>query len=316
MDEARYREAEAALFADAGIEPAERRIDLAAVGTTVRVLETGDGPPAVFFTGGPMAAATWAYVVAHAEGVRCLLVERPGTGLSAPLTAPPDVERFPGYLTELTRDVLDGLGLDRAALVGSSLGGAIALRSAAALPDRVDKVVLVGCPAFVPGWSQPRFFTLLRTPILGRLLLGAPVTRSSVRMGLRQMGHGRSLAAGRIPGPMLDWELAWQRDTDTMRNDAAMIVGLGSWRRGFDDRLDLDAADLARVEASCVLLLGTEDPVGAEPVGRRLGSLVPDLAVEMIEGAGHLPWLDDPVRIADRTAAFVLDPRSPTLRSR
>ena len=305
----RYREAEVALFADAGIQPTEQWVELASIGTAVRVLEVGEGPPAVFFTGGPMAAGTWSYLAAHmrAEGIRCLLVERPGTGLSGPLPALPDVERFPGYLTDLTCDVLDGLGLEQAALVGSSLGGCIVLRSAVAFPERVDKVVLVGCPAFVPGWSQPRFFTLLRTPILGRLMLSAPATPSSVRMGLRQMGHARSLAAGLIPEPMLAWERAWQRDTDTMRNDAAMIVRLGTWLGGFDDRLDLESDDLAAVKAPCLILTGTADPVGAGPVGRRLASLLPDASLEVIAGAGHLPWLDDPTRLARRTAAFILD---------
>ncbi len=304
----RYHEAEAALFADAGVEPAEHWVGLASTGTTVRVLEVGDGPPAVFFTGGPMAAATWSYVVASmsAEGVRCLLVERPGTGLSEPLPSVRDVGAFPRYLTELTRDVLDGLGLEHAALVGSSLGGSVALRSAAAFPDRVDEVVLVGCPAFVPGWCEPRFFNLLRTPILGRLLLSAPVTGASVRLGLRQMGHSRSLAAGNITGPMLAWERAWQRDTDTMRNDAAMIGRLGTRRGGFDDSLELDADDLAAVKAPCLILSGTEDPVGAGPVAHRLASLLPHAHVEMVDGAGHLPWLDDPARIARRAAAFVL----------
>jgi pimeloyl-ACP methyl ester carboxylesterase len=307
MREERYREAEAALFADAGIDPTERWVELASIGSAVRVLEVGDGPAAVFFTGGPMAAATWSYVAARTTGIRWLLVERPGTGLSAPLRALPDVERFPGYLTDLARDVLDGLDLDSAALVGSSLGGSIALRAAAAFPDRVDKVVLVGCPAFVPGWRQPQFFTLLRTPILGRLVVAAPATRASVRMGLRQMGHAGSLAAGRIPDAMLDWERAWQRDTATLRNDAEMIVRLGSRRGGFDRRLDLGPAELAGAKAPCLVLIGTEDPVGGEPVARHLQSLLPDAAVEVIDGAGHLPWLDDPVRIASRTEAFVLD---------
>jgi pimeloyl-ACP methyl ester carboxylesterase len=307
MREARYRQAEAALFAAAGIAPIERWIGLGSTGTRARVLQVGEGPPAVFFTGGPMAAGTWSYLASGiaARGVRCLLVERPGTGLSEPLTSPLDVDTFPRYLAALAADVLDALELERSALVGSSLGGAIALRAAGATPDRVDRIVLLGCPAFVPGWTQPRFFTLLRTPVLGRALMSAPPTRASVRMGLRQMGHGASLAADRIPEPMLAWEQAWQRDTHTMRNDGRMIARLGSWRSGFDDRLDLDPADLAAVRAPCLILDGTEDPVGAEPVARRLASLLPDADVEMVEGAGHLPWLDEPELLAERTATFL-----------
>jgi pimeloyl-ACP methyl ester carboxylesterase len=189
------------------------------------------------------------------------------------------------------------------------------LRAAAVMPDRVERVVLAGCPAFVPPWKQPRFFTLLRTPLLGRLLLAAPVTRASVRMALRQLGHARSLRAGRIPPVMLAWERAWQRDTETLRNDAAMIVELETRRDGFDTRLDVDADALRAVRSPCLVLVGTDDPIGAEPVARTLASSVPSATVEVFEGFGHLPWLDDPAVIAERVVAFVHGSQAETSRS-
>jgi pimeloyl-ACP methyl ester carboxylesterase len=195
--------------------------------------------------------------------------------------------------------------VERASVVGSSFGGYSALRSAAALPDRIDRVVLAGFPAFVPRWRAPSFFTLLRTPLLGRLLLAAPATRSSAHLSLKQLGHRRSLAAGRIPGPMVDWTVAWQRHTGTMRNEAAMIIGLGSWRGGFDGRLDLTARDIAEVRAPCLIVAGSGDPVGAVPESRHLESLLPDAAVEVVDGGGHLPWLDDPGRVARLVTSWV-----------
>ena len=60
IDERRYRDAEQALFARAGITPEEHRVELPRLGTTVRVLEHGAGDPAVFLPGGPNAASTFA----------------------------------------------------------------------------------------------------------------------------------------------------------------------------------------------------------------------------------------------------------------
>lgn len=305
VNEQRYRRVEEALFADAGVEPAERWIDLATVGTRARVLEVGEGPGVLFLHGGPIAAATWAYVAAQLREVRCVLLDRPGTGLSPAPAAVPGVDELPGYVGQLTRDVLDALALPSATLVGSSLGGYSALRSAAAFPDRVDRIVLAGYPAFTPGWRQPAFFTLLRTPLLGRALLAAPVTRASARMSLGRLGHKRSLTTGRIPDPMIDWTRAWQRDTETMRNDARMIVGLGSWRGGFSPRLDLTGEDLAAIQTPVLLLAGSDDPVGGEPESRRLVSDLPDAAVEVLAGAGHLPWLDDPTWFATHLSNWV-----------
>ena len=174
MNEQRYRRVEEALFADAGVDPAERWIDLATIGTTARVLEVGEGPPVLFLHGGPIAAATWAYVAARLREVRCLLLDRPGTGLSPAPAAVPGVDELPRYVEQLTRDVLDALDLERLPrrlLVGRVLGAAVRRR----VPDRVDRVVLAGYPAFTPGWRQPAIFTLLRTPLLGRAVSPPPL---------------------------------------------------------------------------------------------------------------------------------------------
>jgi pimeloyl-ACP methyl ester carboxylesterase len=303
MNEGKYRAAEEKLFADAGVSPSEHWIE--AAGAKARVLEVGSGTPLLFLTGGPAAAGQWAYLAAAAAGIRCLLLDRPGTGLSEPPASVPDAAALPAYVERLTADALDGLGLGRASLAGSSFGGYSALRSAAALPNRVERVVLLGCPAFVPGWTAPAFFKILRTPVVGALLLAAPATKSTTRASLKQMGHRQGLAENRLPNALIDWTRAWQRYTDTMRNDAAMINACGTRRHGFDTGLDLDAADLASVRAPVLIIGGTDDPVGGEDVVRNLAALLPDAAVEMLDGAGHLPWLDYPERIGESITSFL-----------
>jgi pimeloyl-ACP methyl ester carboxylesterase len=118
------------------------------------------------------------------------------------------------------------------------------------------------------------------------------------------MGHARSLDAGRIPAPMLDWVRAWLRDTDTMRNEAAMIVACGT-RAGFDPRLEQDAHALGAVDVPCRVLIGTDDVVGGEPVARELVAALPRADVDVMPGAGHLPWLDDPALAARSIGRFV-----------
>ena len=307
MDERRYRAAEERLFEDAGIAPTQHRLRLPTVGTTARVLDVGEGRPVVFLHGGPDAGATWSYLAAHARGLRCLLVDRLGCGLSERPPYVPDAARLPGYLVQVTVDVLDALGLERATLVGCSLGGSQALRTAAAHPDRVSGVVLAGCPPFVPGWTQPGFFGLLRTPVVGRLVLASPVTRKTPSRYLTGMGHARSLQADRIPAPMLEWVRAWLRDTDTMRNEAAMIVACGNRRDGFDPSLEQDEHVLGAIDVPCRVVIGTDDVVGGEPVARALAAALPRCDVEVMPGAGHLPWLDDPALVARSIAAFVAD---------
>jgi pimeloyl-ACP methyl ester carboxylesterase len=304
MDETAYREVEDHLFDEAELEIDEVMVPLARLGVRARVMVAGEGDPVLFLSGGPDAGATWAHAVAQMSGVRAFLLDRPGTGLSEPPRRLPRVDTLASYMADLTADVLDGLGVDRATLVGCSFGGAAALRSAAALPDRVSGVYLAGCPAFVPGWSAPGFFTVLRTPLIGRLVLQLPTARWNTLISLRLLGHQKSLAAGHVPAPLIDWVHAWQRHTDTMKNDAAMIRANGTWLGGFDPSLDLDEETLSRVMAPCHVVVGTDDPVGAADVGGRLASALPDATVEVWEDAGHLPWYDDPARFATSFEAF------------
>lgn len=304
----RYLDVEQRLFDEAGIAPTVSMLDLSRVGSPARVLDIGEGRPIVFFHGGPNAAATWAYLASALadQGMRCLLVDRPGCGLSPAPPVVPDAAALPRYLEDLSVDVLDALGLDRASLIGSSLGGYQALRASLAHGERIESVVLAGCPPFLSGWNQISFFRLLRTPLLWRLMLAAPVTDASVRMGLRQMGETKPLKDQSIPAPMLDWVAAWQRDTATMRNDASMIRACGTFLGGFDPSLDLTSDELADVGAPCLALVGADDPIGSpEFVAARM----PDATVIELAGVGHLPWLAEPVRVADEIGAFVTTAR-------
>ena len=285
--------------------PESGGIRLRRLGVEARVLEVGAGEPTLFLHGGPNAAATWSYMAASTSGLRCLLLDRPGTGLSDPLPVIPDATTLGRTQQDLTLDVLDALDIDRAHLVASSLGGFAALRSAASHPERIRRMVLLGCPAFVPGWTQPAFFKILRTPVLGRAVLGLPPSRASVRLSLRQLGHQKSLRARTIPQPILDWVGAWQGATDTMRNDAAMIVRCGSWRQGFDPSLDLVDDDLQRIHAPTLVVAGTDDPVGGEAVCGDLARRLAHGEMAVMSDAGHLPWLDDPRRAAQLTSAFL-----------
>jgi 2-hydroxy-6-oxonona-2,4-dienedioate hydrolase len=306
MDATRYREAEGRLWTAAGARPTERTLRLPTLGVEVRLQAVGDGDPVLFLHGGPNAGSTWAAVAAELGGFRRLLLDRPGTGLSDPLRIGPD--NLAAVADVLVADVLDALELPDAHVVASSFGGFLALRSAAATPQRFGRMVQMACPAGAPGMRMPAFMKALVTPGLGRLIDLFPPTERAGRMILRQIGHGPSLDAGRIPQEFLDWYLAMQRHTDTMANESRMIRSLASRRAGWHPALTLPDELLARVTTPTFFLWGADDPFGGEEVASRLVAAMPDAHLELVPAAGHLPWLDDPERAARRVAAFLRHP--------
>lgn len=299
-DTTAYRDAEAAFWATIGRQPnAEHHVRLPTTGTTVRVQEVGEGPPVVLLHGAPNSGSTWLPLVEHLAGLRCLLVDRPGTGLSAPYTI--TASNLPRIGARFVPEILDGLGIDRAHVVGSSFGGHLALRSAAAHPGRFVRMVQMSAPALVPGDQIPPFIRLMARPTIRRIMHALPPNERGARAMLRQIGHGASLETGRIPQAFFDWYLALQRHTDTMRNDGEIIGNaIPQW-----NAIRLTDELLAGIAVPTLCWWGADDSFGGEDVASHLVEVMPDAQLTMVPDVGHLPWLDDPAGAAAATAAFL-----------
>jgi pimeloyl-ACP methyl ester carboxylesterase len=114
-------------------------------GIKTNYLEAGDGPPVVLIHGsgpGVTSYANWRLVIPElAKDFHVVAPDMVGFGFSE---RPPGVEYGLTTWADQTVALMDTLGLEKVSLIGNSFGGAIALRIAATLPDRVDKLVLMG----------------------------------------------------------------------------------------------------------------------------------------------------------------------------
>ena len=292
MNELAYRAAERRLWRSIGAQPTERIIHLDRIGVDVRLQEVGSGPPVLFIHGIATSGVSWAALAARATGFRCLILDRPGTGLSQPLTRAIDPATLAELSDVLVADVLDALELRSAHIVASSLGGYIALRSAAATPERVERMVQFSWPVGAPTRSVPVLLRALSLPGFRRLFERLPRTDRSIRMFFERMGHGQKLIDGRITQLDLDCFLALMLHTDTMRNELAPVQAVMSPLRGLA-RLHLDDDVLSRVVCPTLFVWGARDPFGGEAVARALIDRLPEAELDLMTEAGHSPWLDD-----------------------
>ena len=182
MNEPAYRAAERRLWQSIGAQPTERRIHLDRIGVDVRIQEVGSGPPVLFIHGVATSGVSWAGLAARAHGFRCLVLDRPGTGLSEPVGRPVDPVILAEMADVLVADVLDALDIPSAHLVASSFGGYMALRSAAATPERVDRMVQFSWPVGAPTPTLPLFLRAMGMPGFRRVVEALPRTKRSVRM--------------------------------------------------------------------------------------------------------------------------------------
>jgi pimeloyl-ACP methyl ester carboxylesterase len=113
----------------------------------VPVRVTGDGPAVLAVHGALVDGRLWDETARHlAPHARVVVPDLP---LGAHRRGVPDRSRLtPTEAAGAVIDVLDGLGLDSAVLLGNDTGGALAQLAAAAEPARVAGLVLAGCDAF------------------------------------------------------------------------------------------------------------------------------------------------------------------------
>jgi len=110
----------------------------------VSTLTTGAGPDVLLLHGlGGTKASLYETAVALARDHRVHAIDLPGFGSSSkPLTAPYDAR----WYSSVVLDVMDGLGIERAHLVGNSMGGRIAIEAGLRAPERVTGLGLL-CPS-------------------------------------------------------------------------------------------------------------------------------------------------------------------------
>ena len=231
----------------------------------VHVHRGGDAP-ILWMHGVPTSGEDWAPFLRRAGGVA---PDLPGFGRSS--------KRGDGDFTldgyaRFTGALVDALGLERVSLVVHDWGGA-ALAWAAAHPERVEKLVVLNAVPLLPGYRWHRMARLWRTRVIGELAVGA-TTGFALRRAL-PAGVGEVAARG--------------FDQGTQR----AILRL--YRSAPPERLAAAGRDLGRLAGVPSLVVwGARDPYIQTSFAHRYADALGGAEVDVREGAGHWPWIDDP----------------------
>jgi 2-hydroxy-6-oxonona-2,4-dienedioate hydrolase/4,5:9,10-diseco-3-hydroxy-5,9,17-trioxoandrosta-1(10),2-diene-4-oate hydrolase len=259
----------------------------------------------VFVHGASNSGTSWSGLVAHLPDVRCLLVDRPGCGLSEPHGRRfRDVGELTAFSEELVLDLLDGLELDRACLVGTSFGGNVVLRATATSPERVEKLACLGWSMGAPLEYTPFSMRVASVPFLGTAMARLPANRRMVEAILKQVGLRDAFEHGMISDAFVECFRSLLNDTDTMTNELRQGPPIVTPIRGFNDAVLIPDDVLAGIVVPTYFLWGTNDPMGGEVVARPFAAKVPGATLEMIPG-GHAVWVDDPARVAASLTRFL-----------
>lgn len=247
---------------------AERAVDIEGVRIHVRVV--GDGPPVLLVNGLGAHTAMWRVLERALEGFRLIEFDAPGTGRSPTRLAPLGIRR----LARVAAGVLDAAGVERADVIGFSMGGIVAQQLAVDAPERLRRIVLVatGCGL----GSVPSNLTAM-------LNIVTPLRFMSARFYNRTIG---GMVGGRARH-----DAAW-----VAQHGAVRMLHPPSVRGYFGQLISLTGwsslPTLSRIAHPVLVVGGDDDPLSPPANALMLAHRLPQGRAMVVPGEGHLLLMD------------------------
>jgi pimeloyl-ACP methyl ester carboxylesterase len=275
----------------------ERGFSAAVEGGEIGGQLSGAGPRTLLLHGGPGLSDYLADLAAElAESFTVARYQQRGMAPSV-TGGTRDIE---GHVADAVA-VLDGLGWDRAWVIGHSWGGHLAMHVAVAHPDRVAGIVVLDALGALRDGGAAAMGDRLRRDL-----------PDSARARLAELDareeRGETNAEEQMEGLGLLWPYYFAEPSTappmpTLRFDldgyaAAWASVEEHWEGGTLER------GLPNLKMPSLFVHGELDPIPAEE-SRRSAALMPAARLEILSGLGHFPWIESPGIVRDLMAAWV-----------
>jgi 4,5:9,10-diseco-3-hydroxy-5,9,17-trioxoandrosta-1(10),2-diene-4-oate hydrolase len=263
--------------------PEDRYVEVGETNTRYWVL--GQGSPLLLIHGLGASCDYWRYNIrAFSQGYQVYALDLPGFGSSDKKIDDYSLH----FAGEFVAAFLDAQGVDRASLVGNSLGGAVSLQFAVQYPHRLEKLVLVSSGGL--GRELPLSFRLLTTPLWGELMAQVWRTRVGTRLTLRSIVYDPQVIKDEFVNEMA--ELA--------RLPGAKEMLLSVARTGIDLRgqnmklLEPLLRRVPEIEAPTLIIWGAQDPIIPVAHAHIAHQMIRNSRLHIFDRCGHVPQIEKP----------------------
>ena len=264
-------------------------------GHRIAYLDQGGGPPLILLHGFGGSMWQWEYQQSPLSArFRVITPDLLGSGLSDK----PDIAYTPDEMVAALRGFMEALGLERATLVGNSMGGGLALAMTLSHPERVDRLILIDS---LPDRVRERLTSPLmrhaidtRVPMwlaqVGNWLFGGGTTEAI----LKEIVHDHRL----LTPAVLDRSNRNRQRPGLLRPLIAIRDSLPQWEARFARRI-------GHVSRPTLILWGSHDRLFPPQVGRDLQAMIPGAQFSEIADAGHIPQWEQPEVVNRRIVSFL-----------
>jgi pimeloyl-ACP methyl ester carboxylesterase len=260
-------------------------------GVRVHYQERGSGDVLVLIHGNNSSAYSWTDVFDElAKEFRVVALDLKGFGFTSKPVGDYRVETQAALVVGL----LDRLGIERATLCGSSMGGGVALAAAINYPQRVSSLILVDSSAFEEVRSAAALApAYVRWPYIGSAVTALALTSDAlVRDGLRKSFYDES----KVTGARVEAYYRPLRTRDGQR--AARLV------RDQRDYTQIENS-LDKIRQPALVIWGAQDRLISLEDGKRLHSKLSNSRFVVFENCGHLPQEEMPERFVREVWGFM-----------
>jgi pimeloyl-ACP methyl ester carboxylesterase len=257
--------------------PSEQIVELQAGKWKTRVLSAGEGEPVVFLH--DVGGLFWDPLLdGLAQRYRVIAPQHLGSGLSQGVEHLEDILDLVLYYCEL----FDVLELPAASLIGHSFGGMVAAEIAAINPERVAKLVLMApIGLWLDDYPIPDISTITPSQLPGMLLADPD-------------GPAASMLPRPDPG-----------DPEALLQASMAMASILQFTWPFPDK-GLRRR-LYRVKADTLLLWGRQDHLVDPAYGEAFSSAINGARLELIDGAGHLPQVEQASQVLSLVTGFLVE---------
>jgi pimeloyl-ACP methyl ester carboxylesterase len=259
----------------------------------------GSGPPVVLIHGMVNSSRHWEGVAQQlASDYTVIAPDLIGHGDSAT----PRGDYSLGAHAAAIRDLLAVIGIERATIVGHSLGGGVAMQFFYQFPQRTERLALISSGGLghdvspmLRGAALPGVQNLLALGAHPRVLDAL----SAAGQKMRERGNSKGVYLQAVVRALRPLEQPGARTAfvHTLRS----VIDIHGQRVSARDRLYLAA------ELPTLIVWGDRDPILPVQHGREAHELIPGSQMEVMPGAGHFPMLDDPYHFARLLRAFMAE---------
>ncbi len=251
-----------------------------------------DAVPIVLLHGTSASLHTWEGWARALRGQRRVIrFDLPGFALTGPNVA--NDYSMDAYVRFVTA-TLDGLGVQRFVIAGNSLGGQIAWATAHALPQRVERLVLVDASGY-PFESAskppdiPVGFQMARIPALSPLIENT-LPRGLVERSVRSVYGNPAKVTPELVDLYVDMTLR-------AGNRRALVRRI---QQGYNG----DEAQIRALKLPTLILWGGQDRLIPLEFGQRFARDIAGAKLVVFDDLGHVPHEEDPARTVAEVRRF------------